>query len=619
VSIIHEVREFFIGAPLPTARLEHERVSNVKALAALSPDALASIAYSNQEIYLGLVIAGAAGIAYTPLIAGAIVGLLIILAISYSQTISAYPGGGGSYTVAKENLGDNFGLASAAALMTDYTLNVAVSITAGVAAIASAFPVLWPYRVPLALLLLIIITLANLRGLREAGAVMIAPIFLFIGTYLVMIAVGVFRAITEGPGTPPVPLPAAQEQISTLIILHTFATGCTALTGIEAISNGVTIFRPPESKNANRTMAVMTLLMAVLFMGTIGLTQYFSVATSGEETILSALARRVFSGSTIPYLIVQTSTLLVLTVAANTSFMGFPRVASILARDSYMPRQLNLLGDRLVFSNGIVILSVVAGILVVIFQGDTHLLIPLFAIGAFMAFALSQAGMVAHWWRERGQGWIIKMVANGFGTLATVVALLIIGVSKFLEGAWIVVLIIPLQMLIFRAIKQHYKEVRQQLTLYEGLPPDLKPLPEPRVVMPIGGVHRGIINALRYAHSIARNVTAVYIEIDPDGRKQIQERWEEWGLDEDYKLVIVESPYRSLIGPFLEFLDKADREANDGQLATVLLPEFIPEEWWAIFLHNQNAWLLKLALLYGRRRFNKIRAIIDIPMYLRDL
>jgi amino acid transporter len=617
-------RELLIGPPLPTGDAHHQRLSNVRALAALSPDALASVAYANQEIFLGLVVAGSVGLNFTVGIAMVIAGLLAVLTISYSQTITAYPGGGGSYTVARENLGPLPGMIAAAALMTDYVLNAAVSVTAGVTALAAAFPVLWDWRVPLALGLLVIITIANLRGLREAGTAMVLPVFLFLGVYFLMIGVGIYRAIIDGPAA--FPVAAMQpyvptEQLTLLLILHTFATGCTALTGVEALSNGTTVFRPPEAKNANKTMLAMSLLMAVLFIGTTGLTQYLGIVAGPTDTILSALARRVFGGGPVGgflYYAVQIATLLVLMVAANTSFMDFPRVSSILARDGYMPRQLAMLGDRLVYSNAIVFLAAVAGVLTIIFQGDPHLLIPLFAVGAFLAFTLSQAGMVMHWWRERGGGWQIKLLINGLGTLSTLIALLIIGVSKFLAGAWIVLLIIPLLVFVFNAIRQHYAEVREQLTL-RGLPPDLKAMLKPRVVLPVAGVHRGTIAALRYALSITDQVTGVYVEIEPGSGEQIKTRWKEWGLDHDSRLVIIPSPYRSVVGPFLDYLDKYDEEINDGQLASVLLPEFIPANWWETLLHNQMAWAIQLALMYGRRRIGKIRAIIDVPMYLRDL
>jgi amino acid transporter len=610
------LHDILIGPPIPSKRLADERLSNWRALAALSPDALSSIAYANQEIFLGLVVAGAAGLAYSAYLALAIALLLAILALSYSQTIQAYPSGGGSYTVARENLGVNSGLVAAAALMTDYVLNVAVSVTAGVAAVASAFPVLWPHRTLLALVLLMIVTLANLRGLRESGGLMTIPVYFFLAMYLLLIAAGVVRGFVEGPSSFAVTAPPPVVPVTLFLILHTFSAGCTALTGIESISNGVPIFKPPETKHANQTMAAMAILMGLLFIGTIGLTQSFAIVARADETILSALTRRIW-GSGLLYFLVQASTLLVLMVAANTSFVGFPRVASIVARDGYLPRQLTFLGDRLVYSNGILLLAGLAGVLVLIFEGDTHALIPLFAIGAFLAFTLSQAGMVFHWLRERGKNWKVKAMLNGLGMVVTVIVVSVIGVSKFLEGAWLVIILIPLLVLGFHRIHKHYSAVAAELAL-KGLPPSLKPLPGSRIVMPIGNLHQGVIRALRYACAISENVTAVYIEIEVASGKKLQQKWEEWGLDQEARLVIVPSPYRSIVGPFLEFLDHTDQEHNDGQAAAVLLPDLVPAKWWETLLHNQTAWIIRLALLYRRRRFDKIRAIIDVPFYLRE-
>src|SRR5512136_290546 len=612
--MLDNLRHFFIGLPLPTQRLASERLNKVRALAAFSPDALSSIAYANQEIFLGLVVAGAIGLHYAWPIGIAITVLLGVLALSYYQTIHAYPSGGGSYTVARENLGALPGLIAAAALLIDYVLTAAVSLTAGVAALASAFPALWTHRVELALVLLAIILLANLRGLRETGTLMAIPVYFFLIAYLPMLAIGLMQAIGSGPipieATAPSPLTA----VTPVLILHTFAAGCTALTGIEAISNGVPAFKPIETRNAGITLIVMALLMGILFLGSIGLTQYLGVVAGPDETILSALARQIL-GTSLPYYIVQIATLLILAVAANTSFADFPRVASILARDGYLPHQFSQLGDRLVFSNGMIALALVTGGLIIAFGGEAHALIPLFAVGVFLAFTLSQAGMVRHWIRARGRHWQIKALINGLGAITTTITLLVVGVSKFGEGAWIVVLLIPVFVLTFQAIQRHYREVAHELTLH-GLPPSLKPLAEPRVVLPISSVHRGVLQALRYARSITDNVTTVYVEVNPAITEQVHREWETWAPD--VPLVVVPSPYRSTVGPLLEFLDKTDHEHNDGLYATVVLPEFIPAHRWQYLLHNQTAWLLKLALIYQRRRFRHPRVIVDVPFYLRD-
>jgi amino acid transporter len=610
---MHTLREFLTGPPLPTRELEFERLNKIRALAAFSPDALSSIAYANQEIYLGLVVAGAAGLVFSWPIALTIVGLLAILTLSYNQTIPTYPLGGGSYTVAHENLGSILGLIAAAALLIDYVLTAAVSLTAGVAAIASAFPLLWEHRVAVSLVILLVITLINLRGVRESGTMMALPVYLFLGCYLVMIAYGLYSARLEGPGDLTATAPSALVPVSLALILHTFASGCTALTGVEAISNGIPAFKPPSTRNAQKTLIVMAVLMGILFAGTVGLTQYFAVVAGANETILSALTRRILGTGPLYYL-VQIATLLILSVAANTSFNGFPRLASVLAKDRYLPNQFVHFGDRLVYSNGIMILSLLTGLLIVVFRADSHALVPLFAIGAFLAFTLSQAGMVVHWFRERGRHWQLKAFINGLGATTTLVALLIIAVNKFRDGAWFVIILIPLLVTIFHRIQLHYKEVAQELTL-SGLPPSLKPPPDPRVVIPISGVHRGVINAVLYARSISDRVTAVYVETDPEQTETVRKTWDEWGLE--VPLVVVPSPYRSLIGPLLDYLDETDRDHNDGERATVLLPEFVPVRWWHHLLHNQTATLLRLALLYNRRKFGYTRAIIEVPFHLR--
>lgn len=612
--MIERLRLLLIGPPLPTQQLAHKRLNKICALAALSPDALSSVAYANQEIYLGLVVAGAVGLSLAFPIGIAITGLLVLVALSYFQTIHGYPTGGGSYTVAKENLGTLPGLSAAAALMVDYVLTAAVSLTSGVAAIASAFPVLWPYRVHLALLMLVAITLLNLRGLRETGTVMAVPVYLFLFTFLPMLALGGLRLLWGGPGTLAAAAPPATQPLTLFLILHTFASGCTALTGIEAISNGILVFQPPEARNAGQALIVMACLMAALFVGSIGLIQAFAIVPRTGETILSALGRRIL-GEGLAYILVQFSTLLILVVAANTSFTDFPRVASILARDGFFPRQFSQLGDRLVYSNGIIFLALVTAGLILLFDGDTHSLIPLFAVGAFLAFTLSQTGMVVHWWRERGQGWMVKALLNGLGAMATAVALLIITVSKFVDGAWITILTIPLLVGGFLKVRSHYQEVARELSLARGFPTPQKMPLRPRVVIPISGVHRGIVDAVNFARSIAREVTAVYIELEPGGGEQVRKKWEQYWPD--VPLVILPSPYRSIVGPLLDFLDETDRQHGDGQQAVIILPEFVPTRWWHNLLHNQTAWLLKAALLYRRRRMGFQRVIIDIPYHFR--
>jgi amino acid transporter len=613
--MLDKLKYFLIGTPLPSRMMDEKRLNKVRALAAFSPDALSSLAYANQEIFLGLVIAGSVGLSLQFPIALAITILLCVVALSYAQTIRGYPSGGGSYIVARENLGTYPGLVAAGALLLDYLLTAAVSLTSGVAAIASAFPELWPRRVWIALVILVIIGLLNLRGLRESGTVMSAPVYLFLFSFIGMLLFGFFQAITQ-PGLPPVVsvVPPAVEPLSLLLILHAFSAGCTALTGIEAISNGVTAFQPPEWVNARKTLIIMALLMGFLFLGSMGLTQFFGIIPGPQETILSALARRLVGTGPVYYL-VQFSTLAVLAVAANTSFAGFPRVTAILAKDKFMPRQLFNVGDRLVFHNGILLLIILTAVLIVGFNGDPHTLVPLFAVGAFTAFTLSQAGMVVHWFRLKEQGWQLKAVINGVGALVTALSLLVIGISKFREGAWISVLVIPGLVFLFLRIRQHYEQVSEQLSM-RGLPPSLRPSPRPRVVMPVSGVHRGMIDAVNFASSISDHVTAVFIDIDPGpDEEELRRRWNEWFPN--VKFVVVPSPYRSIVEPLLTYLDHTDAEHRDGQHAVLVLPELIPASSWHEALHNQAADEIKKALLYKRRKSGLQRIIIDVPYHLK--
>lgn len=590
-------------------------MNKIRALAAFSPDALSSLTYASQEIYLGLAAAGAAGLALGFPIAAAITLLLAIVALSYSQTIEGYPNGGGSYVVARENLGPVVALVAGAALLLDYVLTAAVSLTAGVEAIASAFPVLWPYRVALALVLLLLITLLNLRGLSETGTVMSIPVYLFLVSFLGMMGYAVVTQLRGGPADLAATAPLAVKPLTTFLILHAFSAGCTALTGIEAISNSTPAFRPPEARNARITLAWMSVLMGVLFAGAMGLVQYLGITAGPDETILSALTAKVLGRGPL-YVVVQFSTLAILAVAANTSFTGFPRVATILSQDRFLPRQLNNLGDRLVFSNGILLLSLLTAVLIIGFGGNSHLLVPLFAVGAFSAFTLSQAGMVRHWIKVRAPGWHWKALVNGVGALTTGLTAIVIAVSKFLEGAWISVLVIPLLILIFLQIYRHYEMVRSQLTM-KGLPPSLRPYPKPRIVIPVSGVHRGMIDAVRFACSISDNVTAVFVNMDPNvPEDSIRRSWNEWLPD--MPLVILDSPYRSLVEPLLKYLDQTDTEYNDGQQAVLVLPELIPAKPWQAALHNQMAHSLKDALLFNRRERGFQRVIIDVPYHLKD-
>jgi len=474
---------------------------------------------------------------------------------------------------------------------------------------------LWPYRALIALLFLALISIANLRGMRETGTLMAIPVYLFLAVYLSMLGYGFLRAWVEGPGDLIKVAPAALEPLTLFLVLKAFSAGCTALTGIEAISNGVPAFQPPETKNAGKTLIVMAVLMVFLFAGSLGLTQYLAIVAGPHETILSALSLHIFPNRLF-YLLVQFSTMLVLAVAANTSFAGFPRLVAILAADGFLPRQFMNLGDRLVFANAIALLAIGTGVLIVAFGGDSHALIPLFALGVFIAFTLSQTGMVVHWWRQRGKGWFLKALLNGIGAIATGITVIVIVISKFHAGGWITLILIPILVATFRKVHSHYQEVGQQLSL-RGLPPSLHTFPSPRVVVPVSGIHRGMFDAVNFARSISENVTAVYVELKPGAGEQVRQQWQQWWPD--VPLEVAPSPYRSIIGTFLDFLDEIDRQHNDGQMAIVIMSEVVPYKWWQELLHNQTSFLLRAALLYRRRQFGFQRVIIDVPYHLRPI
>jgi amino acid transporter len=619
--MLTRVRHALIGTPLPSAGILHERLNKIQALAVFSSDALSSVAYATEEILLVLVVAGTVALNLSLPIAIAIVTLLAIVASSYYQTIHGYPSGGGAYIVAYDNLGIWPGLTAASALLIDYVLTVAVSITAGIAAITSAFPVLIPYRVEICLLAIVLIAWANLRGVRESGTLFAIPTYGFLLVFLTLISVGLVRWFS---GTLPhdlAPAPAGSGEgaaaLTLFLILRAFASGCTALTGVEAISNGIPAFRKPEANNAGKTLIAMAILLGIMFMGISFLANSLAVVPVENETVVSQIGRLVFGGGPL-YLALQVATTLILILAANTSFADFPRLSAILARVRYLPRQLTNLGDRLVFANGIITLAFLASVLVIVFGGLTHRLIPLYAVGVFLSFTLSQAGMVRHWHRLRGPGWRWKLVVNGLGAVTTGVVLAIVVATKFLHGAWIVILLIPLFVSMFRAVNRHYKAVAQQLSL-EGLKPEawkgLASRRRHKVIVPLSGVHRGTLKALRFARSLSKDVTAVVVDVDPPVTARVRERWPTWG--QNVPLVVLDSPFRSTVGPLLAYLDEADRHEPERGLAVVVLPEFVPARWWHQLLHNQTAQAIKRALLYRRGETGKDHVIIDVPYHLQ--
>ena len=601
------LKRALVGPPMPLAEARHERLGKSVALAVFASDPLSSNAYATEEILLVLILAGSAALSYSLPIALGIATLLAIVLVSYRQTVQAYQQGGGAYLVARDNLGVLPALTAAAALLTDYVLTVAVSVAAGIAAVTSAFPPLHPYRVILGALFIAGIALANLRGVRESGRLFAAPTYFFIASILGVVGWGLLAVTLDLlPEAPYEPHPPGLEGIGLFLLLRAFSAGCTALTGVEAVSNGVPALKPPEGRNAAAVMSWLGVITITMFLGLTYLAYDLGIVPGGGETVVSKIARRVFGGGA-PYYAVQAATALILLLAANTSYAGFPRLSSILARDRYVPRQFANQGDRLVFSNGILILSGFAILLLVIFQGDTHALLPLYAIGVFLSFTLSQSGMVRRWLRLREKGWRWRMWINGLGAVATGVVMLTLTVTKFVEGAWIVVVVIPLLVLTFMTMHRHYAAVAAELSLEGFAPP---PVFQHTVLVLIGDVHRGVVRAVQYARTLApaAAVRAVYVETDPANTRRLEEKWGRWGLE--VPLVVLTSPYRSLLRPLLEYLDQIQGRGED-QMVTIVLPEFLPRHWWQHLLHNQTALLVKGALLFRRNT-----VVADVPYLL---
>jgi len=600
-------KRLLLGKPIPSSLAHHERLSRVTGLAVLSSDALSSVAYATDFILATLVVAGVAAFSYAIPISLVIATLLAVVAFSYRQTIHAYPTGGGAYIVAKENIGATAGLVAAASLLVDYTLTVSVSISAGVLAITSAFPKTDVYRIEMCLAFLALLMLGNLRGIRESGRIFAIPTYFFVFSISALILAGFYRYLTGGvvPVTVPLPPNAGHARLTTFLLLTAFANGCTAMTGVEAVSNGVPAFRPPEAKNAAATLVTMAVLAIGMFVGITVLAHAYRVVPSSVESGVSQLGRAIFGGQTILYYLLQAGTTLILVLAANTAYADFPRLASIVARDRYLPRQFMNQGDRLAFSNGILVLSLFAAVLIIAFRGDTQLLLPLYMIGVFISFTLSQAGMVIHWRRTREPGWKTSAAINGFGAVVTGIVLVIVAVTKTLEGAWIVLLLIPLIVLLFNATRRHYDHVASQLTL-RGYAPQTRV--HNTVLMPIGGLQRAVIEALRYAETLSDDVRAVYVDIDPRATEQIRRDWESWGGR--VRLIVLPSPYRSVMEPLLDYIRSVERERPDDYV-TVILPEFVPARWWQHLLHNQSALLIKGALLF---RPNTV--VTSVPVHL---
>ncbi len=607
-----QIKRILVGRPIATEHQHQERLSKTTALAVFSSDALSSVSYATEAILTILILGGSAALGLSLPIAAAIALLLLIVGFSYRQTIKAYPQGGGGYIVTRDNLGDMPGLVAAGALLIDYVLTVAVSISAGVAAITSlatnwGFPALRDHAVEIALVCILIVTITNLRGAKESGVIFSIPTYAFITGILSMIAVGIGHDLVFGaePVTHSIDpdIPPTGEALSLWLILRAFAAGCTALTGIEAISDGVQAFKPPEARNAAITLTWMISLLVTMFLGITWLA-YTHQAVPNEfthETIVSQIARTIFGVGPV-YVFIQVATALILVLAANTAFADFPRLASFLSRDRFLPRQFASRGDRLVFSNGILVLGMFSALLVVIFRANEIAMLPLYAVGVFTSFTLSQSGMVRRHLRLRQPGWRHSVIVNGFGAILTAIVLVILMVTKFVHGAWMVITAIPILVLMFRAINLHYRRVAEQLSLSGAiLPPELR---RHTAIVLVSGIHRGVLPALQYARSIAPdNVTAVYVDLDPDATEKLRARWRDWGCD--IPLVVLESPFRSLINPIVRYIEEVETRYGDDVI-TVILPEFVPARWWEHLLHNQTGLLIKTTL---RLRGNVVTSV----------
>jgi amino acid transporter len=611
-----DIKAFFIGRPLASEAEIGERLSKKKALAIFSSDAISSSAYATEEILRVLILGGAAALAFGLEVSIAIAILLGAVAISYRQVCLAYPTGGGSYSVSKRNFGRGASLIAASALLIDYVMTVAVSTSSAVEQITSAVPQLIDARVVIGVAAIALITIGNLRGIREAGNIFAVPTYLFVGSALLMIAIGTVRIVVGGehPGFDPQAVEQAGgtlESVSLLLILRAFAGGAVALTGTEAIATGVPAFQPPEAKNAATTLAVMAALLAVLFIGITFLAVNFGIThidLPEKQTVIAQVAARVYGAGSVPFFLFQAFTALLLFLAANTSFNAFPRLLAILAGDGYMPRQFALRGDRLAFSYGIIVLATVAASLVVIFQGETHLLIPLYAVGVFIDFTISQAGMIRHWLRERSpRGWRRRLAINAFGCVLTAIVAVVVTWVKAPQSL-IVLALIPVLVSLMRFIGRQYDEQEEELAVKPNVV-IAGPHREQRVVVPINGINRAVVQAVNFGRAIAKDVRAVYVTDDPEDAEELRARWEH--QMPGVPLVIVESPYRAVVTPivaYLDILDQASVPDRDAPITIVVLPEYVARHWWDRVLYNQTAKRLKSALI-GREH----TVIADVP------
>jgi amino acid transporter len=607
-------QSWLIGHPLSNADAPNQTIGKLIGLAVFSSDAMSSVAYGPQEMMVVLAAAGLVNLKLAFPIAIGIAILLLILTFSYEQTIHAYPGGGGAYIVSRDNLGELPAQVAGAALLTDYILTVAVSISSGVAQITSAVPALYPHRVTIALGLLALIMVINLRGVKESGITFAIPTYFFLVMIFATVIIGFVRYFTGSLSMvvdPPSLTTNLIQPVTLFLILRAFANGTSSLTGVEAISNGIMAFKEPRSNNAGKTLLMMAAILGSLLLGITFLSTKIGVVPAESETVISQLIRTVYGSRGLIYLVTISATTVILVMAVNTAFADFPRLSALQANDGFLPRQLTFRGSRLVFSRGIISLAAIASLLVIVFQASVTKLIPLYAIGVFLSFTLSQTGMARRWWKsghlkegeqivEQGSivrydhGWVHKMIINGLGAVCTAVVAIIFAVTKFKDGAWVVIVLLPLMVIGFFAIHYHYKRLAKQLSLDNKRKRGI--VTHNRVIMPISGVHSGTLEALRFARTLSDDVTAIHISIDPAETEKLKIKWQSWG--DGVRLVILPSPYRVFLEPLLEYIDKISEIQQTNDLITIVVPQFIPKHWWTNFLHTRTAESLRNALLH---------------------
>lgn len=619
--MLDSLKKILVGKPLKNDQLQTEKYNVPFGLSILSSDAISSVAYASEEILWVLVpVIGIAAYKYMFMDAIGIICLLLILVLSYRQTIASYPGGGGSYIVAKDNLGVIPGLIAGASLSVDYILTVAVSISAGTAAITSAFPFLFNHRITIALVFLIIIMIGNLRGISESARLFAFPPYLFIFSMLAMIVYGIYKVRVLGyVPTAPANLPQQMNDITLFLFLRAFASGCTALTGVEAVSNGIPNFKEPAVKNATKVLFLLAAIILIIFGGMSYLATIYHAVPSIDKTVISQIAEQIF-GNSFMYYLIQASTAIILILAANTAFSGFPMLLAVIAKDGYAPRQLRQRGQRLSFSNGIIFLTSIAAALIIIFRGETHHLIPLYAVGVFVSFTLSQSGMVVKWFKTRlsDNKWLLKAGINGLGALVTFVTALIIAVTKFLSGAWIVIILIPAMIRFMLMIKEHYNYVAANLRLDPQHVPDLilSDYPPKHFIVLVENLNKAVVKALEYAKCLSDDIVAFHVSIDAEETEKLKMRWEKYKIE--IPLIIKESPYREIIKPLIEYIESDEYSSKWGEMVTVVLPQFVVNKPWENILHNQTSMFIRSTLLKHQIENYANISVISVPFLIEE-